>query len=109
MANTLIPGRLETKFQSAAKKKARINKQQREQAKKESELYAKFDSCCSDEMIREVFESISKRGKPRHQKEAESLLEKYEDGEFGFSEALALNELYKVVEKGESNKEIEDE
>lgn len=107
MANTLIPGRLESKFHSAARKKAKLMKQEKKQVKREEELYAEFDSYCSDEMIREVFDSISKKGKPGHKKKAGKLKKRYEEGKFGFDEALALNELYKIVGKSAFNKEDE--
>lgn len=102
MANTLIPGRLEAQFEKTAKKKAKIMRE-------EDKLYAKFDNCCSDQMIREAFESISKMGKPKHQKQAEELKQKYDDGSFGFSDAFALNNLYKAVGKNATNKENDDD
>lgn len=78
--------------------------------REEDKLYDKFDNACSDQMIREVFESILAQGKPKQQMKAEELKSKYESGSFGFDEALALNDLYKTIGKQEiTNKEVDDD
>ena len=102
MANTLIPSRLEAQIEKLNQKKAKITMA-------EKALREKFDKCCSDRLIREVFENIKSNGKPDQVKKLEVLEQKYENCEFGIDEILALNSLYITVGMSISNKENEDE
>lgn len=102
MANTLIPGRLESQFEALARKKSRITQQ-------ENKLVEKFDACTDPEIIKEALESIIEFGQPKQINQAKCLKERYEMGNFLFDDVWELNKLYRTVGKCLSNKENEDE
>ena len=101
MPNTLIPGRLGKKCRNLSQRMAKIREQ-------ESEFVKEIEKVVSDKTIREVFE-ICGKGSPKQRKLVEELKAKYEKGEFGFAEYMALNDLYDILGDMSQNKENDDE
>lgn len=101
MPNTLIPGRLGKKCRDFSQKLAKIKEQ-------ENEFVKEIEKTVPDKTIREVFE-VCRKGSPKQQKLVEELKAKYEKGEFGFAEYMALSELYDILGDMSQNKEYDDE
>lgn len=74
----------------------------------ENAFVKEIEKAVSDKTIREVFE-VCRKGSPKQQKRAKELKAKYEKGEFGFAEYMALGELYDILGDMSQNKEYDDE
>lgn len=101
MPNTLIPSRLEKKCRKLSLKMAKIREQ-------ENKFVKEIEKVLSDKTIREVFEVCCK-GSPKQKMLVEELKAKYEKGDFGFDDYMALNELYDILGDMSQNKEYCDE
>lgn len=103
MANALIPGLLGIKFESLAKKKAKLSA-------KENKLVEEFNENTSHQTLQEVFEILVKMGKPKDRIVVQKIKEKYDSGEqLEFDEIFALSKLYKSCGTSLHNKEEDDE
>lgn len=101
MPNTLIPGRLGKR----SRKFCQILAKTRE---REDELVKEIEKAVTVQTIQEVFE-ICSNGSPKHQMRIKELKAKYEKGEFGFEDYMALDELYDILGDVSRNKENDDE